>query len=74
MSGKSKEILPARKVPDIQHTIPEVFILESLDEDDEDWDEEESARGVNFAGGPLLYVLIAGAAAAAFFAWRTFMG
>jgi hypothetical protein len=36
MSGKSKEILPARKVPDIQHTIPEVFILESLDEDDED--------------------------------------
>lgn len=31
----TKAILPATKIPDIQHTIPEVFIFESLDKEDE---------------------------------------
>ncbi len=45
-----------------------------LDDDEEGWEDEEASKGINFAGGPLLYVLIAGAAAAAFFLWQMFMG
>ncbi len=44
------------------------------DDDDEDWGDEETSSGINFAGGPLLYVLIACAAAAAFFVGQKFMG
>jgi hypothetical protein len=32
---KTKALLPATKVPDIHDTIPDVFIFESLDQDDE---------------------------------------
>ena len=36
-------------------------------------DDSDGKSGVRFAGGPLLYVLIAGAAAAGFFVWKTYL-
>ena len=41
-------------------------------EGEEDEDDELSSK-VSFAGSPLLYVLIAGAAAAGFFVWKTYL-
>ena len=44
-----------------------------LDEIDEIEDDEIDEGGARFAGSPLLYVLIAGVAAAGFFLWKTFI-
>ena len=49
-------------------------IVEDDDDDDDDWDDEEDEKETRFAGGPLLYILIAGVAAAGFFAYQQFLG